>query len=576
MSKQPIEQCKDAIKWLLKSIEPKTLFEFAKENKVEIGSFRMQQDSFKKPPVLVKIASELRQSENRLTSLLRDPSMPWHHYIELLRTLDEDWLVEKVDELFEAFADRHFLVALAGDYRPKVANLANSYWQDPEVWSKDPIPNKESELFSLFSPFLPQDLPTKTAKIDTQEIGQLKERIEKERQKHKILIAEKKQEAKGAKDTIQELKESHLKKLTIEKEKVLSLEAEVSKWKNELESRVTDAINRYKENVLNFPTRDEEQKLDRTLFASTESLLREVNAQLDHHAARNKRYGTYSRVRQQIVSLEKALMKTKHCLKESIFVDDKLIQLQKELQTQIQTLKSLPKIRENYEKDTNQYTELIESLPPVNKSLKRLADLERIFQNPEISLLFGTKPEGIKKLIYKKKEYIKTINTEKSTTQVINHSHENRDDTNVQKMLDTHHRLYCIIDGCNLTLSHSFKCGFEDLNLPKSRNQLTNDCQKVQQNWEQIEIVYDSQSESTNISSEGKIKIVFVEKLSEDQNADNYIIRRLKAMNQMKIPPNQICVVTGDRDLQIRAFPYCKHLISPEIFTQYLLSQKSL
>ena len=576
-----LAQNKRALKWLLKSVDPKLLLAFFKNKSngaiVDIGGFRMNADSFSKPIVLVKLEKELAKDSKRFNLLLKDESMPWNPYVKLIPALDEDWLIEHLETLFEVLGDRYLLVALAADIRPRVDKLAISFCEDPEIWSQELTPKVENELLSIFKPFATKDSVEKptTALVNPNELKKLTKRIEAEKERQSVLIAEKKEMLKEHDLQVHLLKEEQKTKLKVEKQKVADLQKQISEMTENSESQIQDAVNRYKAEVLHFSVEEEQESLDRNTFSVTESLISVVDKQLDIHAAHNKKYGTYSRIRQQITSLEKALTRINCCLSESLLVDEKLVQLKIDLQKQIQTLKSLPKIRESFEIEVNKYRELIDQLPLVHGSLDRLNDFKMIFKNPEINLLFGTKPGGLEKLITDKKDRIETILAEKSMAGFTHETTKKAQVTNVKKMLSKQALpFYCLIDGCNLILNHAFRNGFgEESNQVDRRHHLKQDCLKVAADWEKVIIAYDSQSTVGSIENDGNVETVFVDKLTEDQNADNYIMRRLEVLNRQQVFPSQICVVTADRDLQIRTQSYCENIVRPESFLQYLLSE---
>lgn len=579
MKNKNIEQNKSALKWLLKSVDAKTLLAFFKNKSngelVDIGGFRMNVDSFSKPMVLVKLTNALAKDHKRFNLLLRDESMPWNAYIELINAIDEDWITEHINELFNVLGDRHLLVALEADKRPGVNKLAIPFWENSDIWTKEVVKKEDRKLLSIFKPLGFSDGIQEpiTTHNNNQEVEKLKKIIDTDKQKQHDLISEKKEESKRLELEIQLLKKDHKSKITEEKQKSKILENQIIELHKNTEVRINKAVDQYKNDILQFSVSEEEQKLDRTAFASAEQLIVAVDKRLASHIAHNKKHGTYSRIRQQITDLEKTLAKVNYCLIESILVDHELVELKSELQKKIQTLQSLPKIRNNFETEVDKYTELINQLPLVHTSLDRLADFNTIFQNPEITILFGTKPDGLAKLIADKKARIETILAEKSLANLIPLTDKNTYITNIKKMLSgKKHPFYCIIDGCNVMLSHSYKNGFkEESSISHLRQHLKMDCEKVSSDWEQIVIAYDSQSTTGNIETSGNIETVFVDKLTEDQNADNYIIRRLKALNQKQIQPSQICLVTADRDLQIRAKAYCKNVVSTENFVSYLL-----
>ena len=581
MKKDNISKNKTAVKWLVRSVDPKTLLAFFKNKSngepVNIGSFRMILESFSKPAVLVSLTNDLQKDKKRFNLFLREESMPWNPYVELIKALDEDWIIEHITELFEVLAERYLLVALAADTRPRVDKLAIAFWEDSNIWTAKLNPKTEGNLLTLFKPFFSNsttEKPVVDTELNTSEMNKLKKRVETEKKKNHDLIADRKAEVKKYELKLQLLKDEHKINLKAEKEQVQNLEQQIASLTKESDDRIVQAVNRYKQDVLNFSTQEEEEKLDRNTFSMVDQLLSKVDLQLDIHAAHNKKHGTYSRIRQQIVNLEKALTKTSHCLSESLLADNELVTLKNDLQQQIQTLKSLPKIRESFNTEVDKYKDLIDQLPLVHGSLSRLADLTVIFKNPEITLLFGAKPDGLEKMITDKKNRIETILAEKSMASRTSSSLKNDYIVNVKSMLSENNQpVYCFIDACNVTLSHSFRNGFDDeSSLSERRKQLKQDCLKVASNWEQIVIAYDCQFTTGNIKNDKNIETVFVDKLTDDQNADNYIIRRLKVLHQHQIEPSQICVVTADRDLQIRSKQYCENIIRPENFLQYLLN----
>jgi len=578
MKNKNIAHNKSALNWLLKSIDPKRLLAFFKKKSngtvIDIGSFRMNVDSFSKPIVLVKLANELVQDRKRFNLLLVDDTMPWNPYVKLISALDEDWIINHVDALFCFLANRYFLVALAADNRPRIGKLAIPFWEDSEIWTQEISQKGDSEFLTLFAPFIPINaIESPAHTVNKNLVEQLKKRLESEKLKQQALIVEKKEQGKVFELEIRRLKDEHKAKIKREKQHINKLENQIVELQQNSDVQIKQAVNHYKSVVLNFSRDEEQAKLDRDAFSSVEDLILAVDKQLDLHAAHNKKYGTYSRVRQQITALEKKLTQTNLCLNESLLVDNTLIQLRNNLQKEIQRLKSLPKIRGDFETEVDKYSELINQLPLVYASLERLSDLQQLFKNPEITILFGSKPRDLEQLISAKKIKIETMLAEKSLAQLPLPSSKHTYKMNVKRMLSKPHApFYCLIDGCNVTLSHSFKNGFShETSLSDRRQQFKLDCLKVAEAWKQIVIAYDSQSTTGNIEHDRNIQTVFVNKLTEDQNADNYIIRRLEVLNQQQIQPKQICLVTADRDLQFRAQAYCENIITPDSFLQYLL-----
>ncbi len=592
MSKKHVS--KSAAEWLANALSNEQLFHLLRLipplAEEILRGHKMTAGSVEKKLVRKRVVSEIMRNEEVLDLFLEARESPWSSWQEALDTLDLNWIQLYWRNIARA-AGPDFIVALAGfpdpelEKRGRRALRTTSPWRAPNTSRAEqksmPLPAPLKALQTVLCHAVPS--PSKPQTTDLQKLEKAEKRTaaaEKEIEKLTAALAKQRARVKDAESTITALENELKASRNSLQQQLRSAEAKYDELATEFDTKLSDSIRRFRREQLGISPRIEKLQAE-IESGETAELLDRANAVLQEQAKLNERFGTISQIKTEIADLQAARDELTGCLAQSVRIQPSLHQVQDAVDRRIAELQdALP----DYQRPrlSKPARRLLHKIAGTKSLQDGTASLDAICQQVDsgilTQLLSDHELDAVRHAMEQKRRHLHAMQLEDQLgepCQTAEPAHGKPTEPDMvwdvnRKLESAEKPVILFVDGYNALLRtepyHDLKKQYD---MESARQLFCEHCRRKASAFDRMEVVFDGRGALSQRETASGMTVVFTANLAESQNADNYIVNR---MRQEHTPDCDLWLVTDDGGLRHRVRDIAGAVVSSADFVAFLTS----
>ncbi len=306
-----------------------------------------------------------------------------------------------------------------------------------------------------------------------------------------------------------------------------------------------------------------------------------LNAQREN----NRRYGTRQQLREEIDRLNSLLKQVRYACEEAITLTPELPKLQTELENRITEIQE--RLREDSQDNElplavlpTRLTNYVREIPFAPEAFRKFDDVQKIMESDLGKSLLPPEEQKALTLLLERRRGLcrraleprlapapsRTSETVAGEMQFINQ---------MSWFISEFPNVEVFVDGYNVLKRDPHWSSMQNnvAGLGVARNNFIECCERVAKLFKHLTLVFDSDLTTGNIEHRGNLTIVFVAKLTEDQNADNYLVETLQTLKEKDLEENVTStrwLVTDDFELRLRVQECCDAIVIDSAFAAFV------
>lgn len=585
---------KSAAEWLANALSNEQLFRILRIAlplaEELLRGHKMSPAGVGKKIVRKRIAAEIARTEDFLDLIFQAEHAPWAEWQLALEALDTEWVIQNWCDIARA-AGPTFIAALAVSDDPDLeergrrALRTRRPWQTTEPGQESVPHTLPDALAALRAGLSHSGMAAAEAagpdRTNARKAEQRASAAEKERDKLSDALAKLRERLKHAESTAADFERQLESQNKLHHQKLREAADTYRELETGFNDKLREAINAFKREHLGVSPDIERVQVEIQTDA-TAPILEHVREVLDEHARLNEKYGTISRLEAEIAELREAREELLRCLAQSVRVAPSLHSVMEAVNQRIDTLQA---ILPNWQEPTlsapaQRLMQQVLNIPLSQEGLAELARLDRELGAGLVCELLGADDVAtIQRTVHKRRRQIEALQFEEKLVEHLDVPGLPEPPPHVQPVEPgevgraverTDKPVVLFVDGYNAIMSAApYRDVKAKRSLESARELFLEHCRRKTAGFENLEVVFDGRGALSERETLQGLTVVFAADLAESQNADNYIVARMRHEHSLG-HDHELWLVTADGGLRARVAGVADALIDPDDFAAFL------